>query len=231
MNELPTPRYHIGETVWSWYTKQERKRLPCPDCLDTKKWTVKTPAGEAFEVPCQRCSLPYSRPAGYPEVPVFSVVVEQRTIGSVRIDTASQREPVEYMCRETGIGSGTVYPEAHLYPDEESARKAAETEAALKTAEKHALPAMKAHLEHTALQFTAAGIAAAEAKAREVQYALDDLGDRLTSAVYIRNLDRDETQREILREVFKDRRGALESLTDHWDRPVREDEGEEAEAA
>jgi hypothetical protein len=39
--------------------------------------------------------------------------IDEVTIGSVRIDTADEN-PVAYMCKETGIGSGSIYYEKNL---------------------------------------------------------------------------------------------------------------------
>lgn len=45
---------------------------------------------------------------------LITYYVRELTIGSVRIDTAG-KEPISYMCSETGIGSGNVYPESYFY--------------------------------------------------------------------------------------------------------------------
>jgi enhancing lycopene biosynthesis protein 2 len=44
----------------------------------------------------------------------------QLTIGSVRIDT-NHESPIEYMCVETGVGSGSVWDERQLYASREEA--------------------------------------------------------------------------------------------------------------
>jgi len=54
-------------------------------------------------------------------------VVRQYTIGSVRHDSNERdgRSPTTYMCRETGIGSGSIYEEAKLFETEAAAMASA----------------------------------------------------------------------------------------------------------
>jgi hypothetical protein len=52
----------------------------------------------------------------------------------VRIDTASDT-PIEYMCAETGVGSGSIYREEALCPDEGQALAVATAIAAVQTGE------------------------------------------------------------------------------------------------
>lgn len=124
MSDLPIPKYSIGDTVWyaSAYTGAEQ--LPCPDCLGQKLWSVTSPAGGTFQVNCVRCSG-----SGYLEAHTYEPQTRSLTIGSIQIDTANtsdnHREVVQYMCKETGIGSGSVYRESLLFRSQEEAEPAA----------------------------------------------------------------------------------------------------------
>lgn len=134
LSELPDPKYRIGQSVWFGSTDTAVEALPCPDCLGSRKWSVVTPAGDALETPCQRCGgsrwqsgigdLPR------PERRIHVPRARRLTIGSVRIDTASSRGPVEYMCEETGVGSGSLYEESRLFATEDDALSSASGEVA-----------------------------------------------------------------------------------------------------
>lgn len=139
---IPHPKYSIGDVVFWPNTVREIELLSCPDCLGTKEWKVVTPAGTELKTKCQRCEPGGFRDLPRPERVVWKPTVERRTIGSIRIDTAasSYRSPVEYMCRETGIGSGTVYDEGRLFPTEEAAMAWAAADAAENTAKEDAKP-------------------------------------------------------------------------------------------
>lgn len=123
-------KFSIGDVVYKAWTTTVSKQHPCPDCKGSRKWKAVSPAGGEYEFPCPRCaarfmsnrdlSLDYSE---------FAPSVHKLTIGSVRVDTSSQDRPVEYMCRETGIGSGTIHDQADLFPTEEEAMRAAELKA------------------------------------------------------------------------------------------------------
>lgn len=130
--DLPVPKFIIGQTVYRPRVTSTEAQLSCPDCLGTRKWSVTTPGGATFEARCQRCSRDSTLPRGVPGLN-FSThvgVVDRLTIGSVRIDTASTRSPVEYMATETGIGSGSIYYERDLFEGEDAARSRADSDAA-----------------------------------------------------------------------------------------------------
>lgn len=126
---LPVPKYAIGQTVWCVNMHTTRDRWPCPDCNDTKVWSAQTVVGETFSVTCPRCSGG-SLPRNVPSLDRLLATATARnlTVGSVRIDTAARDgwEPVEYMCVETGVGSGSVYRESLLFNSESAALAEAE---------------------------------------------------------------------------------------------------------
>jgi hypothetical protein len=139
---LPVPKYKIGDVVWRGRVFQKEMTLPCPDCLNTGTWKVTTPGGSELEADCQRCRGHWQQ-RGVPSLKdfTFEVVVERLTIGSVRIDTADRDDhPVSYMCRETGVGSGSIHYENMLHPSEEEARAQAQAEVAAKEKVRAATP-------------------------------------------------------------------------------------------
>lgn len=125
-------KYNIGDVVWLATTNVEQRIAPCPDCLGTKVWKATSPAGTDYEFPCPRCATNSSIQELSLKYCTYVPDVQKRTIGSVRHDTRhwvgqneneqDQYQPItEYMCHETGIGSGSVYKECTLFPDEASA--------------------------------------------------------------------------------------------------------------
>lgn len=120
MNDLPIPRFQIGQTVFSPGTRFTDERHDCPDCLGERRWKATTPAGDELELQCLRC-----QGQGVLKRPNFIPATRKLTIGSVRIDTHVNpgwgQTNVQYMCDETGIGSGTVYNEDRLFESEDLA--------------------------------------------------------------------------------------------------------------
>ena len=123
MSDLPIPKYKIGDKIFSASRLRQCKKVQCPDCLGRKIWSVTAPSGETWETACGTCERGYMGSLG--EVDRWEVDdhIEQLTIGSVQIDTANTpEETVRYMCRETGIGSGSVYYEPRLHPTFDAAK-------------------------------------------------------------------------------------------------------------
>lgn len=118
-------KYSVGERVWHSGTTTEAKQHPCPDCLGKRAWQAVSPAGDEFTFTCPRCSASYSsfdkQSLSYTaHVPT----ARQLTVGSVRheSETAFGRGPkTQYMCVETGVGSGTLYDEDRLFANEADA--------------------------------------------------------------------------------------------------------------
>jgi len=117
---MQEPKFTIGQTVYFPSWRQDGRVLRCPDCLGTCKWQVTTPAGETFEMTCGTC-CPWLDRSSITEQ-VFTPIVRKLTIGSVGYEHDGTRETYRYMARETGVGSGSVYDENHLFYDEECAR-------------------------------------------------------------------------------------------------------------
>lgn len=129
-NGLPNPQYAIGQVVWLATTQSGKEPYQCPDCLGTKQWKVITPAGEEYDYPCARCNG-----TGTLSQLAFEPAVQRLTIGSVRLDTnAKDAEKISYMCKETGVGSGSFYYEPRLFWSEEAAQEKAAILAADQTA-------------------------------------------------------------------------------------------------
>lgn len=123
-------KFSIGDRVYKAWTTTVRKQHPCPDCNGARKWQAISPAGGEYTFPCPRCATNFQSDRDLSlDYSEFAPCVEKLTIGSVRTDSASDDRPVEYMCRETGVGSGTIHSEADLFHTEEEAMRAAEVKA------------------------------------------------------------------------------------------------------
>lgn len=135
--EVPVPRYRIGQTVFGIGTREAVEWFSCPDCLGSGEWTVRAPTGFESKVHCPRCD-------GHGKFGLNSRApfVRKLTVGSIQITTTPSEwdPPVRYMCEETGVGSGSTYPEAHLFLTEEEAQPVAEAAAAKERARLEAGP-------------------------------------------------------------------------------------------
>jgi hypothetical protein len=126
-------KFSIGDVVYYASTTTTQKQHPCPDCKGERKWKAISPAGGEYSFNCPRCSSSYRANDELSLAYAASVpLVQKLTIGSVKYDShpGSGRSPAQYMCRETGVGGGTIYDEARLFATEEGAQRAAEAMAA-----------------------------------------------------------------------------------------------------
>jgi len=116
-------KYSVGDVVYHGRNETVARRTECPDCKGTKEWAVTTPAGDTMTTGCATCDTLYG-PTGFIEKYERTPKVETLTIGSVRFDShdsGADREPASYMCRETGVGSGSIWYESRLRATREEA--------------------------------------------------------------------------------------------------------------
>ncbi len=119
-----TTKFSVGDTVYRAWTITTQKQHPCPDCLDTRKWLAKSPAGQEFGFACPRCGPGYKSDCDLSlSYTAHEPTVEKLTIGSVRLDTNNKENPVDYMCVETGVGSGSIHREEYLHPSKDAAQE------------------------------------------------------------------------------------------------------------
>jgi uncharacterized protein YbaR (Trm112 family) len=143
MIDAPTPKYKIGDTVWSATTERQTDRLPCPDCKGEQVWNVRSPAGEAFTCACPRCCRTYSFRDDMPSLDVdrYEPKAIKHVITGVSVDTdrAGFGEAIEYRSRAASGGSYILY-EGKVYDSEETALVVAKLMAAEKQTEYEAEP-------------------------------------------------------------------------------------------
>jgi hypothetical protein len=163
---FPTPRYQISAVVYCPTIDRTTATLSCPDCHGTREWWAVSPAGERHTIACPRCTDQYAR-SGRDQLPSLQVTryvprVSRLTIGSITVRTHPHYndDHVEYMANETGVGSGSIYRESDLYPNEFAALEAATVDANLKNVEVDANPKVTVARAFSGLTFTTAALAA-----------------------------------------------------------------------
>lgn len=114
-------KFSIGDVVYRAGITTATKKHACPDCGGSQKWKAISPAGGEYQFPCPRCTGVYM---GNDDLSLtytcYEPNVTRLTIGSIRVDTSSDHRN-EYMCVETGVGSGSIYYEADLFHTQEEA--------------------------------------------------------------------------------------------------------------
>ena len=208
---IPVPKYEIGQQVFIADTHENSTPLPCPDCKDTTTWTVTTGAGESFTVPCQRCAGGYRNvdlPSLYQRI--WTPFVRSLTIGQVRIETPVARhgwneEPVNYMCVETGVGSGSIYRESQLFATESEAQAQAQFDATKKTADFAAKPEPSARREIATLKLTDAIGDDARKTVWGVSYHAGQLREKVEGWLEKDgDFGADSNQRELIHDALRD---------------------------
>ena len=184
-----TTKYSIGDVVWRAGTTTERKQHPCPDCQGSRKWKATSPAGGEYEFRCPRCSASSTSDHDMSLAYTASVPIVQRlTIGSIQYNTepGSYDHGARYMCRETGVGSGSVYSEDELFETEEAATAAATAKAALQDASVEWIATLyNKTLEISDYELESGKLKQAKevaAWARQLLWNLDDLFGRIGEA-------------------------------------------------
>ncbi len=111
-----TTKYNIGDKVWIGMTRWIDKSVKCPECEYGYIKIILSTGAESRA----RCPVCYGR--NFKSSGDFHPVVESMTIGSVRYDShAKVDEQFSYMCHETGVGSGSIWYEPHIFTTKEEA--------------------------------------------------------------------------------------------------------------
>lgn len=126
----PVARFAIGDVVYVATVERSTEKLPCPDCLGSKKWTVQSPAGGEYTTDCPRCQRTYSYRNELPSLDVEHWVgkAAARVITGMEIHAG---RPVEY-CSSIGGGSSWIVREDSAWLTEAEAQAEADIEAAAK---------------------------------------------------------------------------------------------------
>lgn len=201
MTDLPTPRFKIGDMIWTSGFTTKMKSRKCPECDGKGEWECTSPAGNKLTFTCPMCK-PYSDAARRLYLPAYDIRVSHLTVGSIRIDTAAtHRSKVEYMCLETGIGGGSIYYEDRCFETEEAARVVAKASAEEWLARELAKPEYKVRLEMYSYNLRDGLVAEAQQKASDMAYKLGDLKAAVEEA--LKELDAGHVAQTILEDAMK----------------------------
>lgn len=171
-----TTKYDVGDRVFHATSYRTNVKLPCPDCLGQKKWQAISPAGRGYLFDCPRCAVMFQSDRNLSLSREQHVaVVTPLTIGSVGLRNYGEQTP-EYMCRETGVGSGSVYAEADLFETHEEAVAAANAKAAAGNERLAENPALfTGNLKVAYYQIDMASADAAKRETRDLRYSVEYL--------------------------------------------------------
>lgn len=123
-------KFSVGDVVYHASIHQTTKQHPCPDCKGERRWKAISPAGVEYQFSCPRCSAAFQSNSDLSlRYQAYAPAVTQLTVGSVLVNTADERGN-QYMCLETGVGSGSVYYERDFFSTEEEALTVAKLKAA-----------------------------------------------------------------------------------------------------
>lgn len=181
-------KYDNGDVVWFATTITSSRQHPCPDCLGEGKWKAVSPAGTEYEPPCPRCTddIYMSNRTLSLKYMWHEPTTKRLTIGLVRANSdvwESATPKHEYMAHETGIGSGSIYKEADLYPTEEAALTAAEAKANAANTDANGWAAKQYAdtLKFSDYQLNDAAVKIAKSETSQlgyrIQYLIEDLKD------------------------------------------------------
>ena len=101
-------KFSLGDLVYRFGTRTHKEFVDCPLCKGDKQ----------IDLQEKRYTCPECRGTGgtyeYGALENY-VLPDQYTIGHVRAVREYGKEENRYMCKETGVGSGTVYNEEDLF--------------------------------------------------------------------------------------------------------------------
>ena len=117
-------KFNLKQVVYYSTCENKPYHIDCVDCSGTGFWQV---SGKDVKVGCHTCNKDeaYWRTPGKVEKYKHFPVVMRLTIGQVRAYIGYDAK-VQYMCKETGIGSGSLWNEEELTENEVLAKKVAE---------------------------------------------------------------------------------------------------------
>lgn len=115
-------KYNLKQVVYNAYCENSPYYVKCEDCDGTGYWEV---ANKDKKIGCHTCNKEGSWRNNPGKVTLYKYFprVQELTIGQIRATIGKDAE-VRYMCKETGIGSGTLWNEKSLTDNEEYAIEA-----------------------------------------------------------------------------------------------------------
>lgn len=117
-------KYNLKDEVFNPYCVNEKYYITCEDCQGTGKWELKD---STKTIGCQTCSKDdnWYRTPGKVEQYKYFARVNTLTIGQITA-TIGYKKEIRYMCKETGLGSGSLWSEKDLVTTYEIAKQMAD---------------------------------------------------------------------------------------------------------
>lgn len=125
-------KYNLGDVVYYAGYYHDSYFEKCPDCDGTGEWKVE---GKDLRIKCKTCNESSWQEVTAGKVRKFKFFpsVRKLTIGQIRATVGYDPE-IKYMCKETGLGSGTLWSESMLVKDKKTAEEYAKILAEKKNA-------------------------------------------------------------------------------------------------
>ena len=111
-------KYKLSQTIWFICNKREQIDYPCPTCKGVGEVKINdTPPRSCPDCWGKRIRTKWEDTKWLVELPMV--------IGQVRCEITGKPDEIQqknqYMCYESGIGTGSIYFEKDLFPTKESA--------------------------------------------------------------------------------------------------------------
>lgn len=111
--------YDIGDIVWAGEFVKEAGKEACSVCGGAGHIYFK---GYKMMCPVHHCS----GGSVYNAEGSWKLKERSLQIGEVQVKVGKTDSEIRYMCEETGVGSGTLWPEAQLFPSAKALHRRAE---------------------------------------------------------------------------------------------------------
>lgn len=116
-------KYNLKQVVYNAYCENTPYSIACSDCDGTGYWEL---ANKDKKVGCHTCNKEGSWHTTPGKITMYKYFprVNELTIGQIQA-TVGHSPQIRYMCKETGLGSGTLWNEKSLTDDKLKATEAA----------------------------------------------------------------------------------------------------------
>lgn len=99
-------QYNLDDKFFSVHVTRTDRYIDCPECNSQGSYMFKPP-GKDYEVEakCPECNG-YKRKRVWDD---YQILIQELTVGQIRIEHERDKYEEVYMCFETGVGPGTLH--------------------------------------------------------------------------------------------------------------------------